>query len=391
MSYYESIPFWKLYGQYLNVTSENDHLGLIVSDTNEEQKNIDKNISSARNALFALLGTALSYKCKVSPTVKMYLWRIYVKPILISGLSALPIQPVAMNSLTSFHHKLLRGFLSLSKTSPIIPLYFLVGELPIEATIHLSVLSLFWNIWSNPQTTAYEIICYIMKMAGEKSATWSAHVRRLTYMYDLPNPLSLLEGTLWTKEQWRDLCHARVRIYHEKKLRQKSRGNHKLIYMNIDTIGLSGCMHPSIQNLTNTQAVETARPHIRMLAGDYPCFANLSSDRGSDPKCRLCQGCSFESVEHILTECTGTKEPRDRILPELLNAVCSFVPENKILQLPPNHAIMTQFILDCTSLNLPNGYRVSPAREGLTEIFRICRQFCFAVNAQRTRLLKLSV
>ena len=82
-----------------------------------------------------------------------------------------------------------------------------------------------------------------------------------------------------------------------------------------------------------------------MLAGGYPWFGNLAIDRGSDPRCRLCQSCSSESIQHILTECPSTKEPRERILPELLNTVYSFIPENKIVHLPPDPAIVTQFFL----------------------------------------------
>ena len=51
MRYYKEIPFWKLNGDYLSVTDDNEHLGLIVSGTGEECKNIDKNLTSARNTL----------------------------------------------------------------------------------------------------------------------------------------------------------------------------------------------------------------------------------------------------------------------------------------------------------------------------------------------------
>ena len=55
MSYYRDINIWSLNGEKLNVTEDNEHLGLIVSGTNEEIKNTDKNINSARKILFNLL------------------------------------------------------------------------------------------------------------------------------------------------------------------------------------------------------------------------------------------------------------------------------------------------------------------------------------------------
>ena len=204
MKYYKDVNIWSLYGQKLVVAENNEHLGLIVSGTDEEIKNVDKNIDSARKTMFSLLGQTLSYKCKLSPTVQHHIWIIFIKPVLRSGLPALPIRPTALNALTTFYHKTLRGILKLSTTSPVAPLYFLLGELPIEATIHLDLFSLFWNIWSNPQTTVFEVVKYILKMSHNNSLTWSAHLRILFQLYSLPDPLALMEGSLWPKEKWKE-------------------------------------------------------------------------------------------------------------------------------------------------------------------------------------------
>ena len=46
-----------------------------------------------------------------------------------------------------FHHKVLRGCLKLSQSSPKPALFFILGELPIEGRLHMNTLSLFHNIW----------------------------------------------------------------------------------------------------------------------------------------------------------------------------------------------------------------------------------------------------
>ena len=96
MSYYKDTKIWTLYDERIDVTDDNDHLGLIVSGLDEEQKNVDKNMQSCRKSLFALLGPAFAYKCKVAPAVQIHLWRVYCQPVLRSGLSALPIRPTHM-------------------------------------------------------------------------------------------------------------------------------------------------------------------------------------------------------------------------------------------------------------------------------------------------------
>ena len=53
MSYYQDINIWSLDGNKLAVTEDNDHLGLIVSGIEEEMKNVDKCIDSARKILIS--------------------------------------------------------------------------------------------------------------------------------------------------------------------------------------------------------------------------------------------------------------------------------------------------------------------------------------------------
>ena len=43
----------------------------------------------------------------------------------------------------------------------------------------MDVLTLFWNIWTNPQTKIDEIAKYLLMMSDSSSLTWSAHVRIL--------------------------------------------------------------------------------------------------------------------------------------------------------------------------------------------------------------------
>ena len=152
MDFFKDTRPWHLDGERVTVVDDNEHQGLIVSGLNEEQKNIDNNITQCRNSLFKLLGPALSYKCQLSPIVQLHLWKTYSLPVLRSGLSALPIRPATLKSLEVFQRKIFRGFLKLSNSSPVPSLFFLLGEVPIEASVHMDLLGLFYTILSNPQT-----------------------------------------------------------------------------------------------------------------------------------------------------------------------------------------------------------------------------------------------
>ena len=385
MDYYRDITRWTLNDEIIAVCDENENLGLIVSGCNEEQKNVDANIQECRKSLLGLLGPAYAFKCLLPPTVKAHLWRIYNLPILTSGLSSLPIRPTNCKSLTIFHNKILRGFLQLSQTSPIPALHFLLGELPVEARLHMEVLSLFYNIWCNPQTTIFKIVQYLLKMSDDKSTTWSAHVRLLCMQYSLPDPLQLLSENPWSKAAWKLLVKTKITVYFENKLRANAQKNSKMNYLNVELLGLSGVTHAALLNITTTQDSLKLRFHLKFLTEDYLTAERLASNNGTNPACRLCPA-SIESSVHILTKCLATADIHRRLLPELLNVVCRVQPASQILSNHSQH--LTQFILDCTSLNLPSAYRVPTHNPEVSQVFKISRDWCYAVAKERARLLK---
>ena len=145
-----------------------------------------------------------------------------------------------MKPLTTFHHKVLRAILKFSPYSPIAPLYFLLGEPPMEASLHMDILSLFWNIWVNPQTKVFDVLKYLLMMSDDSSLTWSAHVRIIFQLYHLPDPLILLESTPWPKERWKGHSKIGILIYHKVIWRRKAISNTKLQYLNVQCKGLSG-------------------------------------------------------------------------------------------------------------------------------------------------------
>ena len=389
MQYYKDTKPWHLNGVTIPVVENNEHLGILVSGTAEEEKNVDENIQKCRNSLFALLGPVYSYKCLLPPLVQVHLWRVYNLPVLLSGLSALPVRPANMKPLEIFHHKVLRGCLKLSQSSPKPALFFILGELPIEGRLHMNTLSLFHNIWECPDTTAHQIVKYILKMSGSSSTTWSNHIRLLCLKYGLPDPLYLMEKeAAWEKEKWKCLVRTQITIHYERKLRLEASSNSKLSYLNVQLQGLSGGSHPAVQNINSTQDSKKLRAHLKFLCGDFFCGERKAIDTpGSDPKCLLCLA-PVESPEHILVLCKATSEIRQRLFPELVNVVSDVQPACGILVTNSfTSSELTQFILDCTSLNLNDSLRIPMHNPGIGQIFRLSRDWCFAVSNSRSRLL----
>ena len=385
-SYYKEICPWKLNDETINVTEDNEHLGQVISGTDQEQKNIDLRISKSRNALYGLLGTAFQHKSLLNQKLKFHLFRTYVSPVLRSGLSSYVIRSGQLTSLTIFHRKVLRGILNLRKSSNIPALYFLLGELPLEGQYHKDIFSLFYNIWTNPDTKIYHIVKHLLETVPENSRTWSAHLRLLARKYCLEDPLETLKSDPLSKSLFKEKVCTKITVFFEKNLREMAANNSRMQYLNVSLSSLRGSPHPALSNIHTSHEVKKSRPHIKMLSGDYLTYEIKSNQSGGSSHCRSCSSGSTENTFHILTQCEAYKEIRDRILDEMKTLLIEREHFKHFKQIFENNDHLCQFILDPTSLNLP--IRFSQNETITTELFKISRHYCFAVHAVRMKILK---
>ena len=159
---------------------------------------------------FSILGPAFSFKYLFGPLVKLHIYnyRKYLCTVLRSGLSSL-------NSLSIFQRKTLKGVLKLSNQATTSALHFLTGELPIEAQIHQDVFSLFYSMWSNPDSKIFKIVKQLLKSSTENSRTWSNFVRQLSKQYGLEDPLNSMEKYSPNKSHYKTNILIRIRPFHE--------------------------------------------------------------------------------------------------------------------------------------------------------------------------------
>ena len=143
----------------------------------------------------------------------------------------------------------------------------------------------------------------------------------------------------------------------------------------------------ALLNVITTQDVKKLRHHIKFLTGDYLTAERLALDQPNlNPACKLCHA-PVESTEHVLVTCNATAEVRRRLFPELMNIAAQVQPKSLILQ-NPSASELTQFILDCTSFNLDEAIRIPTHNPGISQVYKISRDWCYAVSNERARLLR---
>ena len=373
--YYQSVNPWTMYGERVKVLTVNDHLGQVVSGIDQQQKNIDIRIKKARNSLFSLPGPAFSYKCHVSPTVKLHLFRTFTCPILRSRLSSFALRKGKIDQVSLFQRKTLKSFLKLSKSAPTPAVHFLLSELPVEGKIHRDMFSLFYQVWYNQNTKIHQIVKYLLQSSNNNSRTWSVNLRHICKMYGLPDPLTWILTDPPSKSQFNQDIKNKIIIYYENELRILANNNSKMKYLNVSLLDLHWRHHPSISGVLTSDEVRKLRPHLKMLCGDYYTYEMKAEQHtGISPHYRLCYH-DRDSVSHIISVCQSLSVTRDRIISEMLK-LTPLLDTYK-----GNEEQMTQFILDPSSFNLPQRFNNNDSI--LISLYRISRDLCFALDKER--------
>ena len=193
----------------------------------------------------------------------------------------------------------------------------------MEASLHLDILSQFSNIQVNPQTKVFEVLKYLLMMADSSSLTQSAHVTLLFQLYKLPDSLVQHNSQSWPKETWKQHTKAAIISHHEATVRQTASRKNK-----------RRKTPPCSTWVLTTQYVSTVWPHVKMLAGDYLCFAELAHDRALDSQCHLCHILSHhsapaENLEHVLTTCIANANTRTGLGSQLSSQQTSLQPHSE--------------------------------------------------------------
>ena len=205
-------------------------------------------------------------------------------------------------------------------------------------------------------------------------------------MYSLEDPLSCLQKQPPEKSTYKEIIATKIISFHEKEMKMKAEDNRLMKYLNVNLFSLRGRHHPALANIITTDEVKKLRPHLKFLTGDYLTYERKYQESGQgDPTCRTCKQES-ESISHIISQCSAYNSIRDRIFLEF-SEVCKFTKNSiNFENLKSDESVLTQFILDPTSFNLKN--RVNIGDPAVPALFKLSRDLCTAIHAERTRKLR---
>ena len=120
-----------------------------------------------------------------------------------------------------------------------------------------------------------------------------------------------------------------------------------------------------------------------MLCGDYITYSKKSNQSGGSPHCRAFgDKDADEDILHIVTQCSGYSEIREKKLDEL-NTLCQGANQIDIHKMTKRE--LCQFLLGPTSLNLNS--RINPMDLNLNNFLEISRSMCNYINNRRLKVI----
>ncbi|MES9884980.1 MAG: reverse transcriptase family protein [Sedimenticola sp.] len=366
---------WTLNGDKMPVVESTMHMGILRSAATDETS-VDENIKKARRTIYSLMASGLHGENGLDPETSLHLMQTYILPVLIYGMEVILPKVKLVDKLEIVNKKFLKQILSLPTTVANPAVYILSGTIPVEGTIHKRALTLFGNI-SRLQDESLEkqIAERQLNVKNMESSSWFIAVKKILLKYELNDPLELLNNPP-QKLYWKKTVNTAVNNFWKERIKQHAAQYSSLKYLNLDLYE-PGKRHPLIENIKNEREINRVSVKMKMVTGTYILQVNRASfnQNQPDPVCMLCRT-EDETITHFLLVCPGLSTVRQPILASVINASAGVVTDTY------NHDILTQLILDCTTV-------VNPKSDIMRDTEYHCRRLVYALHAERYKQLAL--
>ena len=307
----------------------------------------------------------------VGPEIAALQYRTYVLPTLTYGLETLVLGSKELAALSAFHRKNLRYLQHLPQSSAIPAIFLLLGIAPIEATLHVTALTLVRNILaaesnSPPALYVRDIITHQSAVCRDGSSSWTSHVKKLLRQYELPTIYSIINNTP-NKNAWKETINKSVNTYWTKSLQDEAKQKSTLEHLRLEACTI-GQLHPVWQNLSSPLEIQKATIKAQLLIKRYPLTTSPTSGIRTDETCPLCKE-EKETTAHFILQCKELHSARRPYLVRVLSRC-------RQLRISVDCESLTNIILD--SNHLP---KTDVDHEEL------CRNMLFKLHNVRTKIL----
>ena len=338
----------------------------------------EERIQDGRRAAYSLYGAGFHGLNGLNPKTSIRIWKVFVVPRLLHGLEVIVYDEKQIEKIENYQRSTIKQLQHVPPGCSNSITYLLAGVMPITAELEKRTLTTFVRFIRDKESAEFKIINRQVVMKDLSSKSWTVHVRKLLFKFDLPSAFDLLNATP-SKDVWKNQVKNAVH-----KLYLKSLTNEAMSQSSVKYVNLPSCSLTKSHNIWDTvqpssRDVTRAMLKMKLLSGTY----NLEGKRarfknsGVTGLCPLC-GEDIETREHFLVVCASLEGSRTPYLSELrtiLEETFSKLAVNTIFNSP---SLLTRTILDPS-------YVYYETRGGhLDRAEHLTRRLCFALHIQRT-------
>ena len=296
--------------------------------------------------------------------------------------------------LSQYYKVHLEMLLKLHQATPAPVAFILAGCLPLQAQLHLKMLSIFGQL---SRLRAGDNILAVWANNFYSSATsnpksWFGSVRKLCLQYRLPHPSEWLSYQP-SKTQVKRITKSAVLQFWLEKLRNQAATLPSLRYLRTEYLGLTTCHAIFWTCGSSPWELEKATTQARFLSGRYrveslsghwvpwnrDCMCTL-------PGCWRTKRAHKGTLESLLLSCPSLSTTRHSLLkfqsnfflshPDLLPLVMECVLDDPV-----------QFWVDCSTLPAVIRSVQKSGSSVLCKLFKLTRNYCHSVHKKRVMLL----
>lgn len=305
----------------LQLTNQFCHLGLQwKSDT--ASPDLSQKIDMASRAAYSLMGSGLHGTDGCDPKTSLHLLNTYVTPVLLFGLEAVILRRKDITNLDTYYKKMLRCIQGLPDTTATEALYLLSGVLPIEAQLHIRILTLFGAVASLEENAPLRALA--LKRLSEDSSipvttpnSWFSYCNTIAVSYDI-NLLPALTAP-WVPHTWKKHVRSIVTTHWKCNLQLAASSKSSLSRLLLDHCPPTG-PHPVWTSCGGrSYKVKAAMTRAKMLAGRFILQADRArfNQFAVDPTCKLCDS-GPEDMTHFIATCPALQEAREQPISDFM-------------------------------------------------------------------------
>ena len=290
------------------------HLGMARNLVNNND-NVENRVKQSLNTLYALIPAGLHGENGLSPFASRKVVVSYVLPRLLYGLEVLVLTKTHIATLERTYCNMLRKLLSLREGTASTAVYLMMGLPPLEAEIHIRVLTTFGSITRMPLCSPMR--CLAMRQLSTDAVTtgWFRFVAGVAAKYDIENILLSSLLAPWRKEDWKSFCKETVLSAWLQELKENAKTKSSLSLLDLQHVSFRAPHHLWPNRGASSRTRVAASYRAKFISGSYILQSNRAkfNQFTVNPTCPLCNN-GNEDMTHLLLICPKLQHTRKRHL-----------------------------------------------------------------------------